>query len=120
MVEFSTVAMDLVILCIAIVNHFYFSTIASVMLLHGDLNLNSGLQIEILRDTIAPHEPPPILVYHGKDDCIWEIKTEDFTLTPNGANGHRLPLQHSISTRVNVTCAVNGTELLDAIILTRG
>ena len=31
----STVAIDLVILCIAIVNHFYFSTITSVLLLHG-------------------------------------------------------------------------------------
>ena len=27
MVEFSTVAMDLVILCVAVVNHSYFSTI---------------------------------------------------------------------------------------------
>ena len=31
MVEFSTVAKDMVILCVAIVNHFYFSTI-----MHGD------------------------------------------------------------------------------------
>ena len=38
MVEFSTVAMDLVILCVAVVNHSYFSTITSVMLLHGDLS----------------------------------------------------------------------------------
>ena len=82
------------------------------------ISLHSGLQIDILRDTIAPHEPD--LVYHGKDDCIWEVKTEDFTLTPNGANGHRLPLLNSITTRVNVMCTVNGTELLDAITLTRG
>ena len=82
--------------------------------------LHSGLQIDILKDTIAPQEPPPVLVYHGKDDCIWEVKTEDFTVTPNDANGHRLPLQHSINTRVNVKCTVNGTELLDAITLTRG
>ena len=60
MVEFSTVAMDLVILCIAIVNHFYFSTIIMLTPLH------SGIQIDILRDTIAPQEPPPVLVYHGE------------------------------------------------------
>ena len=82
--------------------------------------LHSGLQIDILRDTIAPQHTPPVLVYHGKDDCIWEVKTEDFTLTPNGANGHRLPLPNSINTGLNLKCAVNGTVLLDAIILTRG
>ena len=38
MLEFSTVAKDLVILCRAVVNNSYFSTIASVLLLHGDLS----------------------------------------------------------------------------------
>ena len=82
--------------------------------------LHSGIQIDILRDTIAPHEPLTDLVYRGKDDCIWEAKREDFKFIPDDADGHRLPLPNSIDDGFNVTCTVNGTVLLDAIIVARG
>ena len=113
MVEFSTVAKDLVLLCRAVVNHSYFSTIASVLV----IPLHSGLQFDILRRSIAPQEPD--LVYHGEDDCIWAVRYFGFTLTPNDVDGHRLPLPNSIN-GINVMCTVNGTELLDAIIFVRG
>ena len=85
------------------------------------LLLHSGLQIDILRRSIAPQEPPPALVYHGEDDCVWEIKIEGNGFpAPNTADGHRLPLLNSFNTGINVKCAVNGTELFDAIIVARG
>ena len=82
--------------------------------------LHSGLQINILRNTIAPQEPRPVLVYHGKDDCIWEAKIEGFKFIPDNTDGHRLPLPNLIDVGFNVTCTVNGTVLLDAIIIARG
>ena len=80
--------------------------------------LHSGLQIDILRRSIAPQEPD--LVYHGEDDCIWAVRNFGFTLTPDDVDGHRLPLPNSIDVGFNVTCTVNGTELLNAIIFARG
>ena len=82
------------------------------------ISLNSGLQFDILRSSIAPQEPD--LVYHGEDDCVWEIKIGNFFLAPGNADGHRLPLLNSFITGFNIKCAVNGTELLDAIIVARG
>ena len=83
--------------------------------------LHSGLQIDILRNTVAPQQPRPVLVYHGEDDCIWEIKIGDSIFpAPSNADGHRLPLLNSFITSINVKCAINGTELLDAIIVARG
>ena len=117
MLEFSTVAKDLDILCIAVVNHSYFSHLSCSCMV---ISLNSGLQFDILRNSIAP-QPPPVLVYHGEGDCVWEIKIEGNSFpAPNTADGHRLPLLNSFSTGINVKCAVNGTELLDAIIVARG
>ena len=84
------------------------------------ISLNSGLQIDILRSSIAPQEPLPVLVYHGEGDCIWEAKRVDFKFIPDDADGHRLPLPNSIDDGFNVTCTVNGTVLLDAIIVARG
>ena len=83
------------------------------------ISLHSGLQIDILRNAIAPHEALTDLVYRGKDDCIWEAKREGFKFIPNNADGHRLPLPNSIDVGFNVTCTVNGTVLLDAIIVAR-
>ena len=100
MLEFSTVAKE------PFLFHYYILLLSCSCMV---ISLHSGIQ-----------EPLPVL-YHGKDDCIWEIKIEGNRFpAPNTADGHRLPLLNSFITGINVKCAVNGTELLDAIIVARG
>ena len=116
MLEFSTVAFSyLVHSCCEpfLFLYYYFCPACSCMV----ISLHSGLQIDILRSSIAPQEPPPVLVYHGEGDCVWEITIGGSTFTPDIADGHRLPLLNSF---ITVKCAVNGTELLNAIIVARG
>ena len=63
-------------------------------------------------------EPLPALVYRGENDCVWRIKIgNEYFPAPQGANGHRLQLQDSYK---NVECKINGSRVLDVIILVTG
>ena len=57
-------------------------------------------------------------MYRGENDCVWRIKIDtDYFPAPESADSHRLPLQDSYK---NVECTVNGSRVLDVIILVTG